>query len=93
MRTGFLWVARLEGLSLLVLFGVAMPLKYGLGWSHATWWPGLLHGLLFMAYIGATLLVAQVERWSAGTSALAFAASLVPFGTFAFERRAMPEAR
>jgi integral membrane protein len=86
-RRTFVWIARAEGLSLLLLFGVAMPLKYAAGWEHATWWPGLAHGMLFLAYIGAMVPLARAEGWSRGESALGFLASLVPFGTFAFERR------
>ena len=85
-RSTFLWIARAEGLSLLLLFGVAMPLKYGLGFEHATWWPGLAHGVLFLAYLGAMAPLALAEGWPLQRAALGFLASLVPFGTFAFER-------
>jgi integral membrane protein len=86
-RSVFVWIARAEGLSLLLLFGVAMPLKYGMGWAHATWWPGMAHGLLFLAYVAALSVLAHAESWPRTQVGAAFVASLVPFGTFLFERR------
>jgi integral membrane protein len=86
-RSVFVWIARAEGLSLLLLFGVAMPLKYGMGWSEATWWPGLAHGLLFLAYVAALSVLARAESWPRAQVGVAFVASLLPFGTFLFERR------
>jgi integral membrane protein len=87
----FLWIARLEGLSLLVLFFVAMPLKYGAGWEHATVPPGWAHGVLFVGYVAALGALATRERWSIVQVGLAFVAAFVPFGTFVFERRAQLE--
>lgn len=87
LMSAFLWVARLEGLSLLVLFFVAMPLKYGAGWSHATEVPGWFHGLLFVAYVGLLAAVAHREGWSPIRAALGFLAAFAPFGTFLFEWR------
>lgn len=86
LRPWFLWIARLEGISLLVLFFVAMPLKYGAGWEHATTPPGWAHGVLFVAYVAAAALLARAESWSLPFTGLAMLASFVPFGTFALER-------
>jgi integral membrane protein len=86
----FLWVARLEGLSLIVLMGIAMPLKYGLGWEHATMVPGWAHGVLFVAYTALLFAVGFQQRWSLGRVVAGGAASLLPFGTFVFER-SLPE--
>ncbi len=85
--TPFLWVARLEGVSLLLLFFVAMPLKYGGGFEYATEVPGLVHGLLFVAYVLLMLQVGRTQGWPMQVYALGFLASLLPFGTFLFERR------
>jgi len=86
VHNAFLWVARLEGLSLLLLMGVAMPLKYGLGWSHATQVPGWAHGVLFVAYVVLLAAVGLKARWSVARLAMGFVASFLPFGTFIFER-------
>lgn len=84
-RRLFLWIARLEGLSLLVLVGVAVPLKYGLGMADATILPGWIHGLLFVAYVAALSSVARTEGWRLVRIGLGFVAAWVPFGTMAFE--------
>ncbi|MCB9674870.1 MAG: DUF3817 domain-containing protein [Alphaproteobacteria bacterium] len=84
---GFLWVARFEGLSLLVMFLVAMPLKYLFGHPEAVLAVGWIHGLLFIAYVVALGLVAREQGWSMARIAAGFVASLLPAGTFVFERR------
>jgi len=81
----FLWVARFEGLSLLLLMGVAMPLKYGMGWEHATQVPGWAHGVLFIAYMGLMGVVGLQAGWAVTRFAVGTVAAFVPFGTFAFE--------
>lgn len=75
-------VAFLEGVSLLLLLGIAMPLKYMAGLPEAVRIVGMAHGVLFVLYV---LLVAQVaiERsWSWKKAILSILASIVPFGTF-----------
>ena len=86
MTRSFLWIARAEGLSLVALVGIAVPLKYLADWSHATTVPGWIHGILFIAYLVALGQNAAGGGWGIGRIAAAFVASLVPFGTFAFER-------
>lgn len=90
MLRAFLWVARLEGLSLLLLMGVAMPLKYGAGFEHATQVPGWAHGVLFMAYVVLLAVVGLQQGWSVLRLAAGLLASFVPFGTFLFERGLEP---
>jgi len=90
MFASFLWVARLEGLSLLLLMGVAMPLKYGMGFEHATQVPGWAHGVLFIAYVALLGVVGLRSGWSLARIAAGFVAAFVPFGTFVFER-SLPE--
>lgn len=85
--TSFLWIARFEGLSLLVMFLVAMPLKYLAGHPEAVLVVGWVHGLLFIAYVGALLLAARDQGWSLGWVAVGFVASLLPAGTFVYEHR------
>ena len=84
-RSTFLWIARAEGLSLLVLMGLAVPLKYGWGMTEATIVPGWIHGALFVAYVAALAWVSRAEGWSLLRSGLAFMAAWLPFGTMAFE--------
>jgi len=83
----FILVARLEGLSFLILLFVAMPLKYLAGAPGAVRVVGLAHGLLFLAYLALTTRLAVDDRWPGRRIASALIASLLPFGTFWFERR------
>jgi integral membrane protein len=79
-------VAFLEGASLLVLLGVAMPLKYLAGIPGATSVVGMLHGLAFIAY-AAVLLDAFASRQRPGrTVALGLLAGFLPAGSFVFVR-------
>lgn len=78
------WV---EGISYLLLFGLTMPLKYGLGMPQPNYVMGMLHGVLFIGYCGALLDAGLEHRWGFRKYALGFVASLVPFGTFWAERK------
>ncbi|HRE51144.1 MAG TPA: DUF3817 domain-containing protein [Flavitalea sp.] len=79
--------AILEGWSLIILLAIAMPLKYLADKPEAVQVIGMIHGLLFIAYI---LLVVQIKfilGWSLGKTLLAMIASTIPFGTFYVERK------
>lgn len=96
-----------EGVSALVLFFVAMPLKYGppagselaATGKQAVFWVGAIHGGLFILYALVTFVA-----WGQGALrfkhvAMAAAASIVPFGPFVVdgilkrhEERAKPDA-
>jgi integral membrane protein len=81
----------LEGVSFLLLMGVAMPLKYLFDMPHAVKWPGWIHGLLFIVYCMAiltTLLAGKIPFWKA---AVAFVASLLPFGPFLLDRKLLED--
>lgn len=80
-------VGMLEGVSFLVLMGVAMPLKYFFGMPEAVKWAGWCHGLLFVAYCLVLLMAFAGGALSFGKSALAFVAALLPFGPFLIDRK------
>ncbi len=84
-------VAFLEGVSFLVLLGIAMPLKYAYGQPAAVKHVGMAHGVLFVSYVLLLLGVALERSWSARKVLLAFGASLVPFGTFWADRKLFRE--
>ena len=69
-----------EGISFLLLLGVAMPLKYVYGMPMVVRVMGSLHGLLFVGFL-ALLSHAGIKRdWSPLTSLGYLAASVIPFG-------------
>lgn len=80
-------LALTEGVSFLVLLGVAMPLKYLGGLPQAVKVFGWAHGLLFVALCFLLLKVTVEERWPLGRSAMVFLAALLPFGPFVIDRR------
>lgn len=75
-------VGWLEGVSFLLLIGLAMPLKYLWGMPEPVRIIGMAHGVLFIVYVAAALQVAVELSWGWMRAALVVAASLVPFGTF-----------
>lgn len=79
-------VGLLEGLSFVVLLFVAMPLKYWASMPLAVRVVGSVHGLLFILFCGALFRAAFDRDWPLKRSAIAFVASLLPFGTFVFDR-------
>jgi integral membrane protein len=78
-------VAFLEGLSFLLLLGIGMPLKYYFGYEHATQGIGMVHGLLFIAYVVMVFPAKQDLNWSWSRTFLVFLASVLPLGTFVAE--------
>jgi integral membrane protein len=79
-------LGRIEGVSFLLLMGVAMPLKYLAGQPLAVKICGWTHGLLFIVLCMAIFLA-----WAGGAltfrrSLLTFVAALVPFGPFLIDR-------
>ena len=80
-------VALIEGVSFLVLLGVAMPLKYFAGMPRAVKVVGWAHGVLFVVFCAALVWTMVVARWSLARAALVFVASLVPFGPFLIDGR------
>ncbi len=85
--TSVRWTALTEGVSYLILLFIAMPLKYGAGMDVAVSIVGMIHGVLFIALVGA-LCWAKAKSpltWPLGW--LVLIASLVPFGAFWADRR------
>ena len=87
MTRFFKIVATLEGLSLLFLFFVAMPLKHFAGNKEIVFYTGLTHGLLFIAYIIMAVMLKIEQDWDWKKFGLVCIASVVPFGTFYIERK------
>ncbi len=87
MINRFRIISMVEGISLLLLLFVAMPLKYGLDYPLAVTVMGWAHGLLFLAYVYLAMTVAEAFRWSQAQLFGAVLLGMLPFGCFLMERR------
>lgn len=78
-------IAILEGVSFLILLGIAMPLKYVANMPLPVRIVGMAHGVLFILF--CILLIPVVRKLSLGVKAgiWGFVSSLLPFGTFVFD--------
>lgn len=74
--------AFLEGMSFLVLLGIAMPLKYMYNQPEAVRIVGMFHGVLFILYVINLFAVHKNLEWEIGQTFKAFIAAFIPFGTF-----------
>ena len=79
-------VAIAEGVSFLVLLGIAMPLKYFMDMPMAVKIVGYIHGFLFIAFVAMAWNVKNELNKNAVWFAKALLASLLPFGTFVLDR-------
>ncbi|PZX53927.1 integral membrane protein [Algoriphagus ratkowskyi] len=82
----FRWISLIEGISTLVLFGIAMPLKYMFDYPLAVTYVGSAHGALFILYIGMVFPTAKYLNWTFTRTFFAIVASILPFGPFIFDR-------
>ncbi|RZJ60322.1 MAG: DUF3817 domain-containing protein [Flavobacterium sp.] len=78
-------IATLEGVSLLLLLFIAMPLKYLYDMPEMVRFVGMAHGVLFIAYIVMAVVLHIRLRWPVLQFLIICAASIVPFGTFYIE--------
>ncbi|HTE24889.1 DUF3817 domain-containing protein [Flavitalea sp.] len=74
-----------EGLSWLLLLGIAMPLKYIAGQPLPVRIVGWIHGLLFIAYILQLYRVQSAYRWPLKKIIFGCLAAFLPFGTWMFD--------
>jgi integral membrane protein len=78
----------LEGVSLLVLVFVAVPLKYGTNDPTLTQTLGPIHGALFLLFILNTLSVGVEQKWAfSKITWKVILACFIPFGTFYIDRK------
>lgn len=87
MLKSFKFVARAEGISLLLLLFIAMPLKYIWDYPKAVEIVGMIHGVLFIAYVAWAIWVYMTLSWKVKTLAIVILASIIPFGTFYIEKK------
>lgn len=78
----------LEGISLLVLVGIAVPVKYINDDPSLVKIIGPVHGLLFLLYVINTISVGVEHRWKFSvTTWKVLLACVIPFGTFYIDRK------
>ena len=78
----FRLINKIEGYSFLILLFVAMPLKYMAGLPIATKIAGMLHGVLFIAFIYQLIVATEETPFSKKEAFIFFIASVIPFGSF-----------
>jgi integral membrane protein len=80
-------IAILEGISLLILVFIAMPLKYMFNNESGTRIMGPVHGALFLLFIFNTLSVGVAQGWKFRTTTWkVLLACVIPFGTFYIDK-------
>jgi integral membrane protein len=80
-------IALLEGTSLLLLLGFAMPMKYFYQDPIFVKTIGMAHGFLFIAYLISAVMQKIASNWSFQTLAIVSIASVFPFGTFYVDKK------
>jgi len=80
-------IAILEGVSLLMILFITMPLKYVFDQGLPNQIIGMGHGFLFLAYVVLAILVKSELNWNFKTFLIVLACSVIPFGTFWMERK------
>jgi len=89
----FTQIAFIEGVSTVILFFIAMPLKYFANWPLAVKYVGWAHGILFITYIILLISCWFLYKWSFKRFTLFFVASLIPLAPFWVEKRLKKEMR
>lgn len=79
-------IGLIEGISCVLLFFVAMPLKYLANIPEAVLFVGSAHGGLWVLYMLAVMDVWRARKWRFGRAVVAGLVSIPPIGTFFFDR-------
>jgi integral membrane protein len=88
------WLAFMDGIALLLLAGVAVPLKYMLDMPIGVKILGPIHGTLFLSLMIASIFGVTRGLLKPGLAVLLFFGALIPLGAFYADyrlKRAYPE--
>ncbi len=88
----FKYLAIIEGISALLLFFFAMPMKYAFGMPIFVKYIGMGHGVLFTLYIVIATILKFKDKWSLKKYLEICIASIPPFGTFYIEKKYLKNA-
>jgi len=80
-------IAKIEGISFLILLFIAMPLKYVFAMAIATKIVGPLHGGLWLWYLYSQYEASREEKWGFKFDIVAFLMSIIPFGTIYLDKK------
>jgi integral membrane protein len=80
-------VALLEGLSLIALVFIAMPYKYLLDKPELVKTIGMTHGVLFLLFVSASVIVKPKSNWDNKSFFIVLLSSIIPFGTFYSDKK------
>ncbi|MEO0332007.1 MAG: DUF3817 domain-containing protein [Bacteroidota bacterium] len=81
-------LAILEGLTLLILVFVAVPLRHIFDYSAVSQVVGPVHGVLFLLFVFNTLSVGVEKGWKfSQTTWKVLLACFIPFGTFYIDHK------
>ena len=81
-------LAFLEGVSLLILIFIAVPMKYIYGNPALVKVVGQIHGILFLLFVVNTLSVGVEQNWKFKTTTFkVLIACVIPFGTFYIDHK------
>src|SRR5690554_5897408 len=86
-------ISLVEGISMLVLLFIAMPLKYDFDMPLMVKYVGWIHGILFMLYIVVLIPTSRKLGWTFLKTLMGLVASILPFGPFLFDRKLKNEER
>lgn len=82
-----------EGISMLVLVFLAMPLKYIFDLPLMVTYVGWIHGVLFVIYMLVLFPTSRKLRWPFRTAVMGLIAAILPFGPFLFDRKLKKQER
>ena len=84
----FLLIAFLEGMSLLILVFIAMPIKYAFGNPSVVKSVGQTHGLLFILFVFLAIKISVEQDWIfKKTTWKVLLSSFIPFGSFYIDKQ------
>ncbi|WP_310556488.1 DUF3817 domain-containing protein [Flavobacterium sp.] len=88
----FKYLAITEGISAILLFFFAMPMKYIFDNPIFVKHIGMAHGVLFTAYIVVATILKFSQKWNFLKYLEICVASIPPFGTFYIEKKYLKNA-
>ena len=87
IMNAFRIIAFLEGVSYLLLLGVAVPVKYLMSDPSYVKMLGMPHGILFVVYVLMALIFKRHQEWTIRQLGIVLLCSILPVGTFYSDKK------